>query len=62
MLWRLFESLEEGIECRLRKHVHLIDDEDLVLTYLWRDLHLLDEFADVIDTVVARSIEFVDVI
>ena len=62
MLWRLFESLEEGIECRLRKHVNLIDDEDLVLTYLWRDLHLLDEFADVIDTVVARSIEFVDVI
>ena len=55
------QGLEEGIEGRRRKHVHLVDDEHLVATRLGRNLYLLDEFADVLHGVVGGRIEFVDV-
>ena len=62
MLRRLLKGLEERIERRCRKHVDLIDDEDLVFSYLWRNLHLIDQFADVIDRVVRRRIELIYVV
>ena len=49
---RLFESLEEGVESRRAEHVHLVDNEHLVLPDLWRNAHLLDEVSDVVDRVV----------
>ena len=62
VLRRLLQRLEECVECSCRKHMYLIDDEHLVLADLRRYLHLVDQFADVIDRVVRRCIEFIDVV
>ena len=58
---RLLQRLEEGVECLLREHMDLIDDEDRVATHLRNDAHLLDQVTDIVDRVVRRSIQFVDV-
>ena len=44
---RLFQSLQESIESRRGKHVHLVDDEDLVPPYLRRDARLVHQRLDV---------------
>ena len=58
----LFKRLEEGIECRLRWHVYLVDNEHLVSAHLRWYLHLLDEFANVVDGVVRSSVELVNIV
>ena len=58
---RLFERLEQSIEGPLGEHVHLIDDIDAVLAYLRGYAHLLNESAYVLDGVVARRIQLVDI-
>ena len=58
---RFLEGLEESIEGRWREHVHLVDDEDLVLARLRRDEDLLAKLTDIVNGVVAGSIEFMDV-
>ena len=35
MVRRLFECLEEGVECARRQHVNLVDDDDFVTVPLW---------------------------
>ena len=50
--WRLFQSLQEGVESCRRKHVNLIDYIDLILTDLRGDAHLLDKASDVFHRVV----------
>ena len=57
---RFLQRLQERIEGGTREHVHLVDDEHLVATYLRRNLHLLDQLADVLHRVVAGGIQFVD--
>ncbi len=59
---RLFERLEESVEGRLRKHVHLVDDEDFVPPYLRGYLHLVYQVADVLDGVVGGGVELVNVV
>ena len=59
---RLFQRLQKGVECGRREHVNLIDDEDLVTTRLRRYLHLVNQFADIIDRVVRRRIQLIDVV
>ena len=54
---RLLKRLEEGVEGARRQHVHLVDDEDLVLSGRGRDVHLLAERADIVDAVVRRGVE-----
>ena len=49
---RLLKCLEECIECRRRQHVHLVDDKHAILSDLRRNLHLVDEVANVIYRVV----------
>ena len=58
---RLLECLKKGVEGRSREHMYLVDDEDRVTSLLGNDAHLLDEVADIIDRVVRRSIEFVNI-
>ena len=41
--------------------MHLVDDEDRITAHLRDDAHLFDERTDVLDRVVRRGIEFVDV-
>jgi len=58
---RFLESLEESVERRARKHVHLVDDIHLVFPHLRRYPHLVDEGADVVNTAVGSRIELKDV-
>lgn len=59
---RLLEGLQKCVEGRRREHVHLVDDEDLVLPDLRRYAHLVDEDADVVDRVVRCGVELDDVV
>ena len=59
---RFLQRLEEGIEGRLRQHVHLIDDDYAVTPRLRRDAHLLGQVADVVHAVVRRAIQLIDVV
>ena len=59
---RLLEGLEEGVESRLREHVHLIDDIHRIASHLRRDLHLVHQGLDVVHAVVGRRIQFVDAV
>ena len=59
---RLFQGLEKSIEGSRREHVYLIDDEDLVASYLWRNSRLFHQRLDVLDRVVAGSVQFEDVV
>ena len=62
MCRRFLESLEKCVECRLRKHVDLIDDIHAVSSHLRRYAHLLHEGLDVFDTVIRRCIKLMDTI
>ena len=57
----LFERLEEGVEGRLREHVDLVDYEHAVAPFGGGNLHLVDEFADIVDGVVGGGVELEDV-
>lgn len=59
--WRLFKGLEERVESVFAQHVDLVDDIHLVVADLWRDAHLVNEAADVVNRIVGGGIEFVDV-
>lgn len=58
---RFFQCFQEGIECRLRKHVNLIDDIDLVFAGLWRYAYLLGEASDIIYRVIRSSIQLMNI-
>ena len=60
VVWGLFEGFEEGVECRLGEHVHLIDDVDAVLSHLGRNAHLVRKVADVLHGVVGCGVELVN--
>ena len=62
VLWRFFERLQEGVEGCRGEHVHLVDDEHLVASYLRRDARLLHERLDVLHRVVGGRVEFEDVV
>jgi len=58
---RLFQGLQESVESRCRQHVNLVDDVHLILSDLWWDAHLVDQAADVLDRVVRRGVQLVNV-
>ena len=62
MCRRLFQSLEEGIESGLAKHMNLVHDEDAVLANLRGDVNLVYKHLDVVHTVVGGRIKFMDAI
>ncbi len=45
---RFLKSLEEGIECCGRQHVHLVDDKHLVLPHLRRNTRLIHQLLDIL--------------
>ena len=59
---RLLERLQKGVEGSLREHVHLVDNEHLVLAHLRRYACLLHERLDVLYGVVAGCVELEDVV
>ena len=57
-MWRrLFERLQQCVECFLGEHVHLVDDVDFVTALRRRVAHVVAQLAHVIDAAVARSID-----
>ena len=58
---RLLERLQQGCLGRLGEHVHLVEDVHLVAPRR-AERRLLDEVAHRVDAVVARRVEFVDVV
>ena len=61
MLRWLFQRFEEGVECRLREHMDLVDDEDRVVAELRNDAHLVDDITNIVYRVVRCGIELVDI-
>jgi len=62
MSGRLLQRLKESVEGGLRKHMHLVDDVDAVLSHLRRDTHLFDQQPDILHGVIGSRIEFMDVV
>ena len=56
-----FQRFQKRVEGRRRKHVYLVDDENLVASHLWRNAGLLHQRLDVFHGVVAGRIQFKDV-
>src|SRR5581483_5265740 len=56
---RLLEGLQERVERRLREHVDLVDEVDLVRRAAGRRhvVRVVAELADVVDAAVARGVE-----
>ena len=59
---RFLKGLEEGVECRLREHVHLVDDVYAVLAYLRRYADLIHQGLDVLNSVIRRGIKLMDAV
>ena len=58
---RFFECFEEGVEGGRREHMHLVDDEHLILAQLRRDARLLHQRLDMLHGVVRGSVKLEDV-
>ena len=60
-LRRLFECLEQSIECLSGKHVNFIDDEDLVAGRAGLVFGVFDQLFDIIDPAVTGGIHLDDI-
>ena len=58
---RLLQGLEQRVERPLREHVNLVDDVHAIVSGLRRIFHLFAQVANLIDTVVARRVDFQNV-
>ena len=58
---RLFEGLEQGVKRRPGEHVHLIDDVDLAAGCLRQVADLVAKVANIVDAVVARTVDLDDI-
>ena len=54
---RLFEALEQGVECLAREHVDLVDDDHPITVTHRRKPQQLVELTDVVDTAVRGAVE-----
>ena len=54
---RLFERLQQGVERLRREHVDFVDDVDLVACPAGPKLHVLPQFADLVDAAVAGAVD-----
>ena len=61
MCRRLLQCFEKCIECIGAEHVHLIDDVYFVFSSLWCKTDLFYQVTDIINRIVACSIEFMDI-
>ena len=57
VLGRFFERLEQRVERRRGQHVDLVDDVDLILPVRGGVPHVVSQFADLLDAVVARAVD-----
>ncbi len=57
VLRRLLERLQHRVECRLREHVHFVDQVDLVAADRRRVARVVENLAHVVDAGVRRGVE-----
>ena len=55
---RLFEGLQQRVERLLRQHVNFVDDVNLVAAAGWSEADVLPEFAGIINSAVACTVDF----
>jgi hypothetical protein len=58
---RFFQSLQQGVECLLSKHMNLIDYVYFVFAPHGRKTNIFPEFADLVDAVIARTVDLEDI-
>ena len=58
---RFFERLEQGVERRIRQHVHFVNDADPVHAAKRRELDVFADFPDVIHARIRRAVNLDDV-
>src|SRR5690606_18719729 len=61
VLWWLFQRLKQGIKCLGRQHVDFIQDVDLVAAHSWRQVDLLLERPDFINTPIGSGVQLQDI-
>ena len=58
MCRRLFQRLQKCVKSSTGKHVHFVDDINLIFLILWRILNRLSQVTNFINAVVAGSVDF----
>ena len=55
---RLLQCFEQRVKGGRRKHVHFVDEINFVTSFCWRVANIIAQFPHVLDTVVARAVDF----
>ena len=58
---RLFQCFEQRVECRIREHVHFVDNVHAIMPTKWREFNILANFPHVIHAGVRRAVDFDDI-
>src|SRR5262249_714832 len=61
VLWRLLQCFQERVKRRGRQHVHFVDEVNFVTAFGRRIPNVLAQLANVLDAVVACTVDFDDV-
>src|SRR5258708_22936624 len=54
----LFQGFQKGVKCRRTEHVYFVYDIDFIFSGLRRKTHLVNQTSDIIDRIIAGSIQF----
>ncbi len=54
---RLFQGFQQRVEGMAGEHVHFVDQVDLEASAAWRVLHVVEQFAGVLDLGAARGVD-----
>ena len=57
----LFEGFQKGIKCRRAEHVHFVYYIDFIFSGLRSKTHLVNQIPDIINGIIAGSIQFMDI-
>ena len=57
----LLECFQQGVECRIRQHVNLVNIVNFEFPLAWSELNVLTDITYVIDGVVRRPVDFDDI-
>lgn len=58
VFWRFFQCLQHGIEGRIRKHMHFVDDIDLEPPTRWCINGIFEKLPHFIDFGIGRRVTF----
>ena len=58
---RFFERLQQGVERRVRQHMHFVDDVHTIVAAKRRELDVFTDFAHIVHTGVGGAVDFYDI-